>query len=89
MRKMVNYCDYFVLCSGNTNRLVSAISEYIEEKLEELGISVNISQGAKQSNWVVIDAGDVLIHIFQKDLRDFYKLEYLWRDAKKVEWEEK
>lgn len=85
---MVNYCDYFVLCSGNTNRFVSAISDHLEEKLEELGIGVNVSQGAKQSNWIVLDAGDVLVHIFQKDIREFYKLEYLWRDAKQVEWED-
>ncbi len=86
---MVNYCDYFVICSGNTNRLVSAVAEHIEEKLQDLGIAVNISQGAKQSNWIVVDAGDVLTHVFQRDLRDFYKLEYLWRDAKTVQWEEK
>ncbi len=88
MRNMVNYCDYFVICSGNTNRLVSAVSEHVEDKLEELGIGANISKGSKQSNWVIVDAGDVLVHIFQKDLRDFYKLEYLWRDAKIVDWEE-
>jgi ribosome-associated protein len=89
MAAMVNYCDYFVICSANTNRLVAAIVDHIEEKLNELGIDLHVSQGTKQSNWVVIDAGDVLVHIFQKDLREFYKLEYLWRDAKTLNWAEK
>jgi len=89
MRKSVNYCDYFVICSGNNSRQLLAISEYIEEKLKPMGINIHLSMSEKRSSWIVIDAGDVVVHVFQKDLRDFYQLEYLWQDAKKVVWEPK
>ena len=88
MRKIVNFCDYFVLCSGNTDRHVKAIAEGIGEGLDELGIRLNRRQGFKNTTWIVFDAGDVVTHIFDKPVREFYKLEYLWQDAKKVMWKE-
>ena len=87
MRRVANFCDYFVICGGNTNRQVRAIADHIEEGLGELGIRLSFKQGFKQSDWIVFDAGDVVTHIFEKDLRDFYRLEYLWQEAKRVKWE--
>ena len=87
MRKLVNFCDYFVICSGNTNRQVHAIADYIDEQLGEIGQPLRFKKGLKDSDWVVFDAGDVVVHIFQKDVREFYGLEHLWQEAKSVRFE--
>ena len=87
MRKIVNFCDYFVICSGNTNRQVKAIAEGIEEGLTKLNIQASLTSGSKTSDWIVFDFGDVVTHIFQKQLREFYRLEYLWQEAKPIEWQ--
>ena len=87
MRKVANFCDYFVICSGNTSRQVRAIADHIEEELNQLGIKLSFKQGLKVSDWIVFDAGDVVVHIFEKELREFYRLEYLWQEAKRVKWE--
>ena len=85
MRKLVNFCDFFVICSGNTDRQVHAIAMHIDEKLEEIGMPLKFKQGLKNANWVVFDSGDVVIHIFQKDIREFYGLEHLWQEAKVID----
>ena len=85
MRKLVNFCDYFVICSGNTSRQVRAIADHIDEELEKLDMRLHFKQGIKAADWIVFDAGDVVVHIFQKDMREFYGLEYLWQEAKRVE----
>lgn len=87
MRKVVNYCDYFVICSGNTDRMVKAIADHIDDELRKIGNKLAKNQISGKGDWVVIDAGDVVSHIFQKDIREFYKLEYLWQEAKVVKWE--
>jgi ribosome-associated protein len=87
MRKLVNFCDYFVICSGNTDRQVRAVADHIDEELKERGMSARFKQGLKASDWVIFDAGDVVTHIFQKDVREFYGLEYLWQEARQVSFE--
>ena len=86
MRKLVNFCDYFVICSGNTNRQVHAIADHIDEELEECGMPLHFKQGLRNSDWVVFDAGDVVTHIFKKETREFYGLEHLWQEAKEVKF---
>lgn len=87
MRQLVNFCDFFVLCSGNTERQVKAIADGVDEGLAQIGIKIGSKSNAKQADWIVFDAGDVVVHIFQKDKREFYNLEYLWKEAKQVAWE--
>ena len=89
MRKVVNFCDYFVICSGNTDRQVKAIADALEEGLESLGIKSRFKKGLQDATWIVFDTGDVIAHIFQKQMREFYGLEYLWSEAKKVNWKKK
>lgn len=86
MRGVANFCDYFVLCTGQNDRQVRAIADSLEEGLARLGLSLPRKQGAKDSNWIVFDAGDVVAHIFNKDSRAFYNLEHLWQEAKEVKW---
>ena len=69
MRKLVNFCDYFVICSGNTSRQVKAIANHIDDELAAAGLSIKFKQGLKSSDWIVFDAGDVVTHIFEKDMQ--------------------
>lgn len=87
MRKAVNFCDYFVICTGNTDRQVKAIADAIDEGLKDLGNKVSLKEGMQKSDWIVFDMGDIIVHIFQKKVREFYQLEYLWREAPVVPWE--
>jgi len=80
--------DYFVICSGESTTQVRAISEYIEEELRKAGIKPIGIEGRNYSHWVLLDYGDVIIHIFEKETRSFYDLEKLWMDAKTIDIDE-
>ncbi len=86
MRKATNFCDYFVVCSGVSDRQVQSIAEGIEEGLKKNHIQVRGAQGSQSGTWVLLDMGDVVAHIFEVQAREFYGLEYLWQDAPKVNW---
>ncbi|MEW5894798.1 MAG: ribosome silencing factor [Candidatus Omnitrophota bacterium] len=86
MRKAANFCDYFILCSGTSDRHVRAIAQEIDEGLEKLGIGTRFKQGIREGRWALLDYGTVVAHIFDLEFRDFYGLEYLWRQAAKVDW---
>ncbi|MDE6073173.1 MAG: ribosome silencing factor [Muribaculaceae bacterium] len=73
----------FIICQGNSPTQVSAIADNIrEELLEKLGRKPFNYDGYRNSEWIVIDYGDILVHIFRKDIREHYNLEELWSDAK-------
>jgi len=86
MRKVANFCDYFVLCTGNSDRHIHAIAKGIDEELESFRIHVRHKQGVKDGRWVVLDLGDVVTHVFDRETREFYGLDYLWQQAKSVKW---
>lgn len=76
-------CDYFVICEGNTNTQVSAITDSVWEGLiEKVGYKPYAVDGQRNSQWVAMDYGEVLVHIFQPEVRAFYDIEHLWADAK-------
>lgn len=76
-------CQYFVICEGNTPIQVSAISEeivdYLKKKKKERPLLID---GLRESRWVGIDYGTVIVHVFVPELREFYNIEHLWADAK-------
>ena len=77
--------DYFVICSGTSDRHVKAIAREIEEKLrEEVGIRPANMEGITEGTWVLMDYGDVLVHVFEPKTREFYRLEQLWSEAQPV-----
>ncbi len=88
MRKVANFCDYFVICSGNTDRQVRAIADNISDELEVVGLKYASKLRAHASDWIVFDAGDVVAHIFQKKTREFYNIEHLWQEAPVTPWED-
>ena len=78
--------DYFVICTARSNKQVKALAEYVEEKMEELGVPVLRSDGVREGKWAVLDFGSVIVHVFNDDTRMFYCLEKLWSDGNNVEF---
>jgi len=77
-------CRFFVLCHGESNVQVDAIAESVEETVkEEVNEKVWHREGLKLAQWVLLDYGDLVVHIFQKPFREFYNLEGLWAEARK------
>lgn len=77
--------DYFVICSANSNTAVRALSDYVEEGMENAGEGLPQKEGKDGYNWLLMDYGDVICHIFYKETREFYDLEKLWNDAPQVD----
>ena len=88
IRKLANFCDYFIICSGTSDRHAKSIADGIQDGLKEAGLSVGKVQGYREGKWVIIDVSDVVVHVFEKTSREFYGLEYLWQGGKEVRWEE-
>lgn len=78
--------DYFVICHGNSDTQVQAITTEIRKRAEQAGARIRGIEGVDSARWVLIDLGDVVCHVFHRDERDYYNLERLWSDAKVVEF---
>ncbi|MGX6961805.1 ribosome silencing factor [Vagococcus xieshaowenii] len=77
--------DYFVICHGNSEKQVAAIASEIVSKAHEAGVEIGRVEGKDKGKWVLIDLGDVIVHVFHGEERDFYNLEKLWSDAPLVD----
>ena len=77
--------DYFVICGGTSNTNIKALAGETEYKLGLCGVEVRHLDGYSEGEWIVIDFGSVIVHIMNRDSRDFYKLEKLWGDAEPVD----
>jgi ribosome-associated protein len=69
--------DHLVIASGKSQRQVGAMAEHLQEKLKHLGLAVSV-EGAQQGDWVLIDGGDIVVHLFRPEVRAFYNLERMW-----------
>lgn len=76
--------DYFVIMDANSKRQVQAIAEAVVEQAHKNDIVIKSVEGKQAGNWVLVDLGDVIVHVFQKDQRQFYNLEKLWSQAPMV-----
>ena len=76
--------DYFVIADGTSSTQTKALADEAEYKMQENGVVPNRVQGNNGSNWVIIDYGDIVVHVFSKEQRDFYNLERLWRDGEDI-----
>ena len=81
LEKISDFTDYFILCSGSSERQVQAIADAIEERLRAEKVRPLHVEGYNRGQWVLLDYGDLVVHIFQEDTRRFYSLERLWGDA--------
>ena len=83
--KLLVVTDYFVICTGNTDRQVRTIAEQVEYTLKQAGFRPIGVEGESEGKWILIDFADVVVHVFQPEERDFYRLEKLWSDAPRLE----
>lgn len=82
--ELTSIADAFILCSGRSNRQVTAIAEYIEADLKSQGVRPLSVEGRREGHWVLMDYGDVVIHIFYEPVREVFDLEGLWIDAGRI-----
>jgi ribosome-associated protein len=80
-RQVCSFADYFVICSGDSVRQIEAIWQEIHEKLKRDGVSPSHIEGTADSGWILLDLGEVIVHIFSPSQRDYYRLDDLWHKA--------
>jgi ribosome-associated protein len=83
--KIASFATYFFLCTGDSSRQMQAIADEIEKRLRAQGIRPSHLEGYQNSEWILLDYGDLVVHIFSKTARVYYDLERLWRDGKKLD----
>ena len=89
MRKVSAICDWFVVATANTSRRLNAISNTIQRKLSKENLAPLHVEGSNNPNWVLLDYEDVVVHVFRKEVREFYSLEKLWTGVSIKRYEEK
>ncbi len=82
IREVCDFADYFVLCSGTSDRMLSALADGASEKVHEKYDQWGRREGTSQDGWLLVDYGDVVLHLFSPDRRQFYRLEELWSKGK-------
>jgi len=86
LRAMIGYADYFVICTGRTDRQTRAIHDGIHAGMKSVhGILPRRVEGLSEARWILIDYLDVIVHVFTPDTRDYYRLEQLWGEAPSLE----
>ena len=83
--KVSSLCDYFVIATDGSTRQVKAIADNVQDALTEYGIEPRSKEGYQTQNWILLDYGDVMVHVFDEENRGFYNLEKLWKDAPYVD----
>jgi ribosome-associated protein len=81
LRGMIGYADYFVICTGRTDRQTRAIHDAIHEGMKAHGILPRRVEGVTEARWILMDYLDVVVHLFTPDTREYYRLEQLWGEA--------
>ncbi|MFW5647959.1 MAG: ribosome silencing factor [Candidatus Alkaliphilus sp. MAG34] len=84
LRRITSICDYFIITSAASTRQVKLITDEIQEELSESNIELLNREGYDGGRWVLLDYGDIVIHIFHEKEREFYNIEGIWKDAGKV-----
>ena len=85
LRKSSSFTDFFLICTGTNVRQVQAIADGIVESLRQLGSKPSLVEGYEGGQWILIDYFDFIVHVFTPSTREFYGLERLWGDAKRIE----
>ena len=84
IRELSVIADYFVICTGTNSRQIQAIASSVEDALSEVKVSTRKREGSAETGWVLLDCGDVIVHIFGPMEREYYRLERLWSGAPTV-----
>jgi ribosome-associated protein len=86
VREVTSFADFFLIATGLNTRQIQAIADEIRQQLAKQGESPVSVEGYENAEWVLVDYGDFLVHIFSQKAREYYDLERLWRDAKQLKW---
>ena len=78
LKKKTSIADYMIICTGTSNRHIIALSNYLNEYLKDLNLNMMNVEGKKNGDWIVVDIGDVIIHLFRSEVREYYNLEKMW-----------
>jgi ribosome-associated protein len=81
---ITSFTDYFIICNGTSNRMLKALADGILEKTKDEFKKKNRLQGSGEAGWIVLDYGDIVVHLFDEELRKYYNLEELWKEGKIV-----
>ena len=73
--------DHMIIASGSSSRQLAAMADHLEQRLKDVGCPAIGSEGAGSGDWILIDVGDVIVHLFRPEVREFYQLEKMWDDA--------
>jgi len=84
IRDISTIADYFVICTGNNDRQIQAISDALNEELKKQGARLLYREGTAETGWILLDYGDIIVHIFSAKEREYYRLERLWSEAQTV-----
>ena len=88
LRGITSVCDFFVIATGGSSRLMRAVVEEINKTFKKEAWPPLGTEGARDDHWILADYGDLVVHVFQPDARELYDLEGLWADAPRVDWHE-
>lgn len=77
--------DYFVISNGNSDSQVTALVDNVEEKMHKAGFVQKQGEGRNDGSWVLLDYGDIIVHVFDKENREFYNLEHVWHDGRRFD----
>ena len=82
-----SFADYLILASGSNERLIAALVDDAEDQLAKEDLIVKSIEGTKESGWILMDYGDIVVNVLTKDMREKYNIEKVWADCENVEWE--
>lgn len=85
IRDLTVIADYFIIANGTSTTQTKALADEVEYQLKELGKAPERTEGYQGANWIVLDYGDIVVHVFYKETRQFYNLERLWSDGESVD----
>jgi ribosome-associated protein len=86
--EVLSITDYFVICSASNRRLVKTVVDAVEDEVrEKLGRSPLRMEGVSEQQWVLVDYGDVVVHVFAEEIRMYYEIERLYRDVPRIDWQ--
>ena len=85
VRELTSIADYFIVCSGRSDRQVQSIAQGLQDEGGEEGVKPFAVEGTQRGHWVLMDFSDVIVHIFYEPIREFYDLDGLWGDAPKAQ----
>lgn len=86
MREVANFCDFFIILTASSTRRAKAIADNIQEGLKKNNVLIRNKEGGEDSEWILLDLFDIVVHIFSRNLREFYKLDRLWSDAPLIDF---